>query len=119
MNESSVRELPMGEHPSLPGASLSRPRSLKTTQHMGTALKRPQERGEMRPTCLWEATQPGRTRTWQVAGPWEPEQQRTRKSRVSEQAQEASWRRQHLSKTGSFEGYRGGCKEPEYPKQEG
>lgn len=32
---------------------------------------------------------------------------------MSEQAQEASWRRRRLSKTGSCEGYLGGCKEPE------
>lgn len=85
----------------------------RTLPYMGTTLKSPREGGKMRPTRLWEATGPGRTRTWQVAGPWEPGQQCTRKSKVSEQAREASWRRRRLNKTGSCEGYLGGRKEPE------
>lgn len=48
-----------------------------------------------------------------MAGPWELEPQFARKSRVSEQAQEASWRRRPLSKTGSYGGDLGGCAEPD------
>lgn len=74
---------------------------MESIQYLVTTLRSPQWREKMRPTYIGEATGQDQSLAdyWAMGA-----RAAVYLSRVSMQAQEASWRRRPLSKTVSFEG---------------